>query len=264
MADAKTRHYSIAAGVIFKHFAVFIDLRPFFGQVCFFLKDLLVKKLESHYWKRHKSAWLSFKTWPRSQKFFELWQSLREMKPMVSKAEGFLLYRLASDLKKVKGHIAEIGSHEGFTATILAKAKGRKELHLFDTWSGFPGQMSKKDYAINRKKYSKGQYRVVFQEVKERLSKFEKVFFHKGVFPETGKAVSKKRFALVHIDVCLHKPTLDAFKFFYPKMPVGGMFVVHDSNFPGVQSAVEEFFSKKAETPVRVYDNQTLVVKVGR
>jgi O-methyltransferase len=228
------------------------------------LKDLLVKKLESHYWKRHKSAWLSFKTWPRSQDFFDLWASLGEMKPMVSKAEGFLLYRLASDLGKVKGHIAEIGSHEGFTATILARAKGSKELHLFDTWEGFPGQMTGKDKGINRKKYSKGQYVVDFEEVRERLSSFPKVFFHKGVFPETGKAVSKKRFALVHVDVCLHRPTLEAFKFFYPRMPSGGIFVVHDSNFPGVESAIEEFFSKKAELPVRVYDNQTLIVKVGK
>ena len=52
----------------------------------------------------------------------------------------------------------------------------------------------------------------------------------------------------MHIDLCLYKPTLEALKFFYPRLVKGGIIVSNSYNFsvfPGETRAWDEYFKNE-------------------
>ncbi|KKL12973.1 hypothetical protein LCGC14_2530370, partial [marine sediment metagenome] len=165
---------------------------------------------------------------------------------------------------KLQGDIAEVGVYRGKSAKRLATAFPDKELHLFDTFEGFPNNKGKYDTDISKELFHKGTFFSNFKKLKSLLSEYPNVFFHKGIFSDTCKEVSEKRFALVHLDFDMYEPTKHAIEFFYPRMNPGGVMIFHDYRFfAGIKKVINEFFEDKKEVVFCWNENQGIAFITG-
>ncbi len=123
-------------------------------------------------------------------------------------------------MNQVDGDIVEFGTLEGFTATIFAKLIKEyhlsNELHLFDSFEGFPEITSKVDlnsYEVKDYKVWKSGGMALNSNIPELIKQklktiipLERVFIHKGYFNDTfKKGTLKSRPSIVHIDCDLYQ-----------------------------------------------------------
>jgi hypothetical protein len=54
--------------------------------------------------------------------------------------------------------------------------------------------------------------------------------FRQGYFPETSVGLENEKFSFVMLDVDIYQPSLEVFRFFYPRLTRGGYFFMHDYN----------------------------------
>ena len=106
----------------------------------------------------------------------------------------------------------------------------------------------------------------LIQSVLRHVGAWERVRACKGHFPATAAAVPDgERFALVHLDADLYKPTADALAFFYPRLSPGGFLILHDYGsgaWPGIAQAADAFLADKPESLVRIPDKSgTAIVR---
>lgn len=188
---------------------------------------------------------------------FKLIKRIRkEIGATLDNDEMYQIYSITKGTEKIKGEIAEIGVYRGSSAKMISMLKGKRELHLFDTFEGLPDSSKEKHF-------NKGDFSASLDEVKRNLSREENVFFYKGLFPNTAGPIKDKKFSFVHLDVDLYKSTLDCLKFFYPRMSKGGVIISHDYvSSLGVTQAFAEFFKDKPEILIEITMGQVLVVKL--
>lgn len=181
-----------------------------------------------------------------------------EIEMLMHDNEAYQVYMLAEKTAKIKGDVAEVGVYTGGSAKLICEAKGDRVLHLFDTFNGLPN-LSKND---NQKQFHVGQYPASLDKVKNYLKNYKKVYFYKGIFPNTAVSLKNKKFSFVHLDVDIYQSTLDCLRFFYPRMNKGGIIISHDYiNSPGVKKAIDEFFQNKPE-PIIEIAQQAMIVKI--
>ena len=156
----------------------------------------------------------------------------------------------------VPGDFAEVGVWRGNSASVLAhyaRTSGRRAF-LFDTWEGFdPRDLKEEDGAKNRWFGD-----VNFESVKALVGQDPAIVYVKGYFPDslTGAAIPEL-FSVVSLDCDLYEPTLAALTFFYPLMPAGGLFLLHDYSsgwWGGSKQAIDEFCRAHNEHPALVAD----------
>jgi len=166
--------------------------------------------------------------------------------------------------EKILGAFAELGVYKGTTANIIHQMDTSRTLHLFDTFEGF----AKQDLVLensNEDKFSTSNFSDTSLEmVRKYINGNKKVYFHPGYFPDSAKNVNETNFAFVHLDADLYRPTLAALNYFYPKLSVGGVIIIHDYNhtWDGLRRAVDEFVQSIPETIVEVADWQGSVMIV--
>ncbi len=149
----------------------------------------------------------------------------------------------------IEGDFAELGVWKGNSAAILAyyAARSGKHLFLFDTFSGFDrrdivgvDQDRKIEFADTSIDY-----------VRQTVSHPEVTTYLPGFFPDTiTEEVCSRTFALAHIDCDLYEPMKAALEFFYPRMPRGGMLILHDyssGTWLGATRAIDEFCKATGE-----------------
>jgi len=181
---------------------------------------------------------------------------INEDKPFLLKpSELFLIYSFAKSQTYIDGDYAEVGVFKGATAKAICEAKENKHLRLFDTFEGLP-QISKTD-----SKFKTKMFRSNYRKVKEKLSKYQKVFIYKGLFPETGISIQDKKFAFVHLDVDIYQSTKDCLEFFYNKMSKNGIIISHDYHAQGVKKAFDEFLKNKPEKVIELLMSQCMIIK---
>jgi hypothetical protein len=142
-----------------------------------------------------------------------------------------ILARLAHETAPLSGEMAELGVYQGGSAVAILNAAPAKQLHLFDTFAGLPGDGGA---------HSKGEFAASLEQVKKILGG-RRVEFHPGFFPETARGLEAARFSFVHVDADLYESTRDAIAFFWPRMVAGGMMVFDDVDWPscpGVNQAL--------------------------
>lgn len=169
--------------------------------------------------------------------------------------------------KNVMGDIAELGVYKGYTAKLIHHYMPERKLHLFDTFEGFTeksvvAEKEKTDLSISGSDFADTS----LDRVKEYISqKNNNVLYYKGYFPEsTPENFNQLTFSFVHLDADLYEPIMAGLKFFYPRMSIRGIIVIHDYNaWPGARKAVDEFFSDKKELPIPMPDKSgsVLIVK---
>lgn len=146
--------------------------------------------------------------------------------------------------KKLEGAIAEVGVYQGEFAKMMNVEFYDKKFYLFDTFEGFheedvSEEIKNKFSEASQKDFGNTTVDLVLNKMKYK----ENCIVKKGYFPESANGIDEK-FAFVNLDVDLYKPTLEALRFFYPRLVAGGIILIHDY-FPevyrGVKQAVKEF-----------------------
>ena len=166
--------------------------------------------------------------------------------------------------RKVPGAFAELGVYKGLTARLIHHYAPERTLHLFDTFEGFTKQSNVAELG------ELGHTEKLFSDTSlEKVQQFmggnaATLRFHKGFFPESIPAgLDSEVFAFVHLDADLYDPTSSGLRFFYPRVPQGGILVIHDYNaWPGARRAVDEFFADKPELPIPMPDKSGSAVVI--
>jgi O-methyltransferase len=135
---------------------------------------------------------------------------------------GLALQRLRDE--DVPGALAEVGVWRGETSRFLHSVLPDRELHLFDTFEGFPGRDLPPGTTDTR-------FRDTSEAaVRARVGPSPRIQLHPGFVPETLAAVAEERFAFALLDLDLYEPTRASLEFFYERLSPGGYLVVHDYN----------------------------------
>ena len=164
-------------------------------------------------------------------------------------------------VRRVRGDFAELGVYQGLTARLIHQYAPERTLHLFDTFSGFDeGEIEE---PIQSGGFADTSVKAVMRTIEPRGN----VIVHAGRFPATvTPEIERTEFAFVHLDADLFEPTMAGLEFFYPRVPAGGVIVMHDYNaWPGARRAVEEFFAGKREFPIPMPDKagSAVIVKIA-
>lgn len=174
--------------------------------------------------------------------------------------EAYTVYSIAKSQSRLEGDMAEVGVYQGGSSKIICEAKDQRIFHLFDTFAGLP-RVSEKDTHFGVTYWKDGEFSNTSEEaVRDYLSKYKNVFFHKGRFPETAEPIKNTKFSFVHLDVDLYQSTLDCLEFFYPRLIKGGVILTHDYHTNGVQSAFKEYFQNKSIPIIELTGSQCFVV----
>jgi O-methyltransferase len=158
------------------------------------------------------------------------------------------------DHEGVNGAMAEVGVWRGDTSVLLNRLAPQRELHLFDTFTGFDSRdLSGADSSdAMRFRDTSADF------VRKRLPKDAHVSLYTGRVPATLDGVSNERFAFVLLDLDLYLPTVAALEFFYPRVAPGGFLFLHDYNSPesdwACKRAMDGFIADKPERLVDVCD----------
>ena len=172
--------------------------------------------------------------------------------------EAYLLRNAVLATSRVPGVIAEVGVFRGGTARVICEAKNDKVLHLFDTFEGLPAPGPQDRW------FEAGQYACSLEAVQAYLAEYSDVHFHQGYFPGTAGPISDCSFSFVHLDVDLYESTIEALRFFYPRMSRGAMLISHDYvEFEAVHAAFTDYFGDTLQPVLELTGNQCLVVKIS-
>lgn len=153
-------------------------------------------------------------------------------------AKTEVLKKFLKKALETDGDLAEVGVYEGGSAIALCQLKGDRILHLFDTWEGMPKGFVFRD--LDKKEIYEGLYKADIGICVKKLAPYPEVHFYKGIFPYTAEPIKDKRFCFVHIDIDTYRSTFLALDFFYPRLNIEGMIVIHDY-YNGVKAAVDDF-----------------------
>ncbi len=158
----------------------------------------------------------------------------------------------------VEGDFAELGVFRGNTAAVLAHfalAAGRT-VHLFDTFEGFDDQDLKGlDVGARKQEFEGTSVATVRKIIGPAWSACRLAV---GYFPQSIEPVhASRRYAVVSLDCDLYEPMKSGLEFFYPRMPKGGLFMLHDYSslhWQGARRAIDEFCAATGEFPILMPD----------
>lgn len=125
---------------------------------------------------------------------------------------------------------------------------------MFDTWVGFDDRDIK---GIDSDKT--GFTDTSLELAKEVVGKqYPHCHYVQGFFPDTITDTHKNRkYAIVSLDCDLYQPMKAGLDFFYPLMPKGGLFLLHDYSslwWAGAKLAVDEFCKSNDEFVILLPD----------
>lgn len=155
----------------------------------------------------------------------------------------------------IHGDFAELGVWRGNTSAVLAKcAPSDRNVFLFDTYAGFDARDLNDGDADKHVRFADTSLDLVKQVVGDAAN----CHYVKGYFPDS--VLSQHRaatYAVVSLDVDLYLPTKAGLEFFYPRMPKGGIFFLHDYSNPhwdGPKKAIDEFCVQTGERVILLAD----------
>ena len=218
----------------------------------------IINKLAKQYRAKNDSVIIYYRE-PERHNVLKLIRDIKnETEMLLYPNEAFQIYSAVKSSEKIVGDLAEVGVYKGGSAKIICEAKGKRMLHLFDTFTGLPGVQK-----IDSERLYKGRFSADLIEVKNFLNRYKNVKFYKGIFPETAAEITKTKFSFVNIDVDTFQSRKDCLTFFYKRINKGGILISHDySNVSGVRKAFNEFFRDKPEPLIELTGTQVLFVKL--
>ena len=189
-------------------------------------KYKLIGRIFGYFAKEFQFKLLSFYKETRIVKLIK--SIMREVDFAFFPYEAFMVFSIARSQTNTNGDMVEVGVYQGGSAKLICEAKGSKKLYLFDTFEGLP-TLSSYDTHFGMSFWEKNQFsNTSFEKVKNYLSSYNDVHIYKGEFPDTAESIKDSKFSFVHLDVDLYKSTKDCLEFFYPRMMIGGIILIHD------------------------------------
>jgi O-methyltransferase len=165
---------------------------------------------------------------------------------------GFALALNRLHEERIEGAVAEVGVWRGDASVVLQAAAPSRDLHLFDTFEGFPQEQLDVPGADERFRDTSAA------AVRARLPGGALVHIHAGVVPDTLAEVAEVGFAFVLLDMDISAPTIASLEFFYPRLASGGFVFVHDYNSPESDHAgcrsLDGFLADRPERLVELAD----------
>jgi O-methyltransferase len=191
-----------------------------------------------------------------------------DLEPWDSTRRDMVVLLLRSIIEHdVSGDFVEVGVYRGRSARLIHHYAPERRLHLFDTFGGFGKRAAAEEREATGLVVREAHHAdTCIDSVRRCISpKTDNVFFYEGYFPDTiPDSFQEMGFAFVHLDADLYEPTLAGLRFFFPRVSVGGMILVHDYNaWPGARKATDAFLQDKPEVPIPMPDKSgsALIVK---
>jgi len=157
----------------------------------------------------------------------------------------------------INGNVAECGVYHGETAMFINEFFSDRTIYLFDTFEGFPSEDLEYELQMNNKAFNEsifalGAFNVDSSEqnikiVLDRIPHPQNAVIRKGIFPDSAIDI-RDEFSFVSLDMDLYQPMLAGMRFFWDKMVINGVILLHDyfhPDLPGVAQAVEAFEREK-------------------
>lgn len=180
----------------------------------------------------------------------------------------YLAYQLAHVSRSIPGELVEFGTYRGATAYCMLAASESprrdhqgKSIHLFDTFSGIPERgMTEHERQVG---LLGAHADTSVASVKRLMDGFaDRVVLHPGWIPETLTTDRPDRIAMMHVDLNLAEPTLQALRWAYPRWSPGGICLLDDylwAGFEDQRGVVESFFRSKGLPIVGLPTGQGIV-----
>ena len=171
---------------------------------------------------------------------------ISEPASQLNRSRNHFVHTFASLAKKrgLRGNVAEGGVYQGNYAKEINAAFPDSTLYLFDTFEGFVKTETHNDEAYVKTGRTHSHFRnTSVQTVMNNLPYPNNAIIRKGFFPESATDVDGD-FVFVNLDFDLYAPILAGLEFFYPKLVIGGVILIHDyfaSEVFAANKAVDEF-----------------------
>jgi hypothetical protein len=212
------------------------------------------------FWAYHPDSYAEFR---EHREFRGLFARFSRHNRLTNAGDSVRLWSFMLNVKQVlrdavAGDFAELGVWRGNTAAVLAHfalTTGRS-VHLFDTFEGFDNQDLKGLDANARKQEFAGTSVEMVRQVIGPAWSVCRVAA--GYFPQSIEPVHEsKQYAVVSLDCDLYEPMKAGLEFFYPRMPRGGLLLLHDYSslhWEGARRAIDEFCAATGEFPILMPD----------
>ena len=166
--------------------------------------------------------------------------------------------------RNITGNVAEAGVFQGDFAALINKYFPDRKLYLFDTFGGFDERDIKFEEGYSDNPMKGDHFKETSIElVKSKMRYLDNVIIKQGFVPESFDGFEDK-FCFVNLDMDLYKPTLEALKYFYPRMIEGCGILVHDYfdtfNFPNLKKGVIEFAEETGAKTFPIGDELSILV----
>ena len=159
----------------------------------------------------------------------------------------------ANKVRQLDGDFVDCGVWKGVLPKTICEYIDFKSLpktyYLVDPW----GQ------SLKSEKYTKD----IFDEVRNRFSKYPNVKLIRGLVPDALKLITTTKVAYLAIDMNGSKPERAALEYFYPRIVSGGVIYLDDYgwNYPELRATVDDFFADKPESLLHFPNGTAIVVK---
>ena len=227
-----------------------VSMLPFILGKATFLKTYLTY---------HPDSYIQFNAHPEFKTLLKTFKARNQINNIgdITRLWSFILNIKQILDEKIPGDFAELGVWRGNTASILAHyaSLNNRTVFLFDTYEGF----NKKDLtgidANKQMDFRKTSVNMVKKVIGDN-SKYCQ--FVAGYFPESVTEIHKTTtYSIVSIDCDLYEPMKAGLDFFYPLMPAGGIFLLHDYSsmfWDGAKKAIDEFCKQNNEYVILMPD----------
>jgi hypothetical protein len=149
------------------------------------------------------------------------------------------------------GDFVECGVNTGILAgaiidyTSWQKFPDRR-FFLLDTFEGIPDEGLSKTSLVAAQLWN-GQYRNVYEVVRDYFAKYPNVVILKGMIPGTLTQVDSEKIAYLSIDLNVPEPEIAAGEYFWPRLVPGALVLLDDYNYRGyeIQRVAWDAFAKR-------------------
>jgi len=166
--------------------------------------------------------------------------------------------------KGLEGDIIECGVYKGGSCLRIAKKmkslQSKKILYALDTFEGhpyddldnMPANLRKEVYNKKTPKVMKKLYDDVnLEEIKNKFMEenLDNTIFLKGLFEESFKEISDRKFCFAHVDADTYLSVKQCIEFLKPRMVSDGIMLFDDYNmpeYPGCNKAVDDLLGRSS------------------
>ena len=188
------------------------------------------------------------------------------------KSLGWRLHTLtwaANHCLDIAGDFVECGVYHGFSFAVITAylefENVDKTLYLYDSFTGIPEEYNSENRsnAVYQKEIAENEY-AIFNDVKEKFSKYQNVKIIKGIVPNTFQQVCPEKIAFLHIDMNSAKSEIAALESLFDKVTSGGMIVFDDYGWSGYvkqKIAEDAFMKERGHNILELPTGQGLLIK---